>query len=86
MCVCVRVFLLRRVAGNVSIAPRVSEIEILDFIYLFLLGGLACVILLNNVKLSSLLWEYHSSNYIFDCSAVSSSQFSFCWSSGEFPV
>ena len=38
------------------------------------------------VMLSPLLWEYHSSNYIFDCSAVSSSQFSHCWSSGEFPV
>ena len=28
------------------------------------------MILLNNVMLSSLLWKYHSSNYIFDCSAV----------------
>ena len=33
------------------------------------------VILLNKLMLSSLLWEYHSSNYIFDCSAVSSSVF-----------
>ena len=57
------------------------KMRYLIFIYLFLFGGTCtCVILLNNVMLSSLLWKYHSSNYIFDCSA------SFCWSSGEFPV
>ena len=41
--VCLRVFLLRRLAGNVSIAPWVSEDEILNFGYIFLLGGPACV-------------------------------------------
>ena len=44
--------------------------------WLFLYGGPACVwySMLNR----------HSSNYIFDCFA--DSQFSFCWSSGEFTV
>ena len=111
--VCVWKVFLTRVAGNLSIAQWVSENEILDFIYLFLLGELAYVwySMLNNVMLSSLvprprpafrrkagrglgtrlmlslsLWGYHSSSYIFDCSAISSSWSSFCWSSGEFPV
>ena len=66
MCVCVwKVFPLRRVAGNVSIAPWVSENEILDFIYLFLLEGLECVwySMLNNALLGSLLWAYPSRWY-----------------------
>ena len=70
-----KILLLGRVAGNVSIAPWLSENEILHFVYLFLLGRLVCVwySMLNNVLLSSLLWGYPSSKYIFDCSAASSS-------------
>ena len=42
MCVfvCVwKVFLTRRVAGNMLIAPRVSENEIVDFYLLIPIGG-----------------------------------------------
>ena len=46
LCVCVlKVFLTRRVAGNVSVAPWVSENEILDFYLLIPIGGTCiCVI------------------------------------------
>ena len=37
----------------------------------------------SNVMLSLILWGYHSSNYIFDCSAVSSSQFLFAGHQGS---
>ena len=49
----------------------------LIFIYLFVLGGLAYVrySMLNNVMPSLSLWGYHSSSYIFACSAISSSSF-----------
>ena len=33
--------------------------------------------MLNNVMLSLSLWGYHSSSYIFDCSAISSSRLFF---------
>ena len=100
VCVCVwKVFLIRKVAGNLSLHHESVRFLFflfffclffifIYFIYLFLLGGLAYVwySTLNHVMPSLSLWGYHSSSYIFDCSAISSSRFSFCWSSGEFPV
>ena len=56
--------------------PESVKNEIVDLFTYSFWGTCMCVILLNNGMLSSLLWEYPSSNHIFDCSAVCSSQLS----------